>query len=63
MLSCDIDERAALYREVGPILQADQPYVWLLGQEDMAVARDGVLGFDPLPGAPLWNIRDWVVVE
>jgi ABC-type transport system substrate-binding protein len=60
---CDTEERAEIYREIQTILQEDPPYVWLYSANDMIVADGGVLGFDPRPGRPFWNIRDWIVVK
>jgi peptide/nickel transport system substrate-binding protein len=60
---CDGEARATIYREIQTILQEDQPYAWLLALNDMVAARGSVIGFNPYPHAPLWNVRDWVVVE
>lgn len=60
---CDVQRRAELYHEIQAILQADQPYIWLFAPDDMIVASGGVLGFDPYPQQPFWNVRDWVVVR
>lgn len=60
---CDPDERAAIYHEIQSILQEDQPYLWLFAPDEMVVASGGVQGFDPLPNAPLWNIRSWRVIR
>jgi peptide/nickel transport system substrate-binding protein len=60
---CDIAARAGLYHEIQAILQEDQPFVWLFVHNDLIAARDGVLGFDPYPNAPFWNLRDWVIVR
>jgi peptide/nickel transport system substrate-binding protein len=59
---CDLQERAALYHEAQEILHTDQPYAWLYVKTDMLVARPSIIGFDPLPGRPYWNILDWVVL-
>jgi len=60
---CDTTARAEIYHEIQQILQEDQPYIWLYSANDMVAADSGVLGFDPRPGRPFWNIRDWVVVK
>ncbi len=60
---CDTAARAEIYHEIQTILQEDQPYIWLYSANDMFVADGGVLGFDPRPGRPFWNIRDWIVVK
>jgi peptide/nickel transport system substrate-binding protein len=59
---CDLAARADIYREIQTILQEDQPYAWLFAPDDMIAARGSILGFNPTPYAPLWNIREWVVV-
>ena len=60
---CDIETRAEIYREIQVILQEDTPYIWLFAPDDMIVAQGGVLGFDPRPHAPFWNIHEWVIRE
>ena len=60
---CDIEQRAELYREIQAILQTDQPYVWLFAPDDMIVAQAGIMGFDPRPHMPFWNIHEWVLRE
>lgn len=60
---CDVDARAEIYHEIQAIVQADQPYVWLYVPHEMTAAQGGVLGFDPYPSKPFWNIEDWVVIE
>ncbi len=61
--ACDPAARAEIYREIQTVLQEDQPYAWLFTPHDMVAARGSITGFDPYPNAPLWNIRDWSVVE
>ncbi|MBN2303334.1 MAG: hypothetical protein JXQ72_02580 [Anaerolineae bacterium] len=56
---CDLTARADLYRQIQTIVQADQPYIWLFAVNDMLAARDSVIGFDPYPFAPFWNISEW----
>lgn len=60
---CDIGERTAIYQEIQTILQADQPYLWLYAPLDMVAVSANVLGFDPLPLDPLWNITEWTIWE
>lgn len=60
---CDPAARAEIYHEIQTILQEDQPYAWLYSANDMIVADGGILGFEPRPGRPFWNIRDWIVVR
>ncbi|MBI5958991.1 MAG: hypothetical protein HY866_09665 [Chloroflexi bacterium] len=60
---CPIAERAEIYREVQTLLQTDQPYIWLFAPNEMIAARGGVLGFDPYPYAPFWNISEWRVIR
>jgi peptide/nickel transport system substrate-binding protein len=63
LASCESDQRAEIYGQIQAIFQEDQPYAWLYAQNDMIVASGGVMGFDPLPNQPFWNIRDWIVVQ
>lgn len=61
--NCEVSTRAALYGEIQNVLQEDQPYVWLYAANDMIAADGDVMGFDPLPGRPFWNMRNWIVVR
>lgn len=60
---CDIDERARLYGELGRLLQADPPYVWLYAPNDVVLVRNDVIGFAPYANAPFWNIETWQVTR
>ena len=60
---CDRDQRTANYHQIQRILQQDQPYIWLYTTNDFVAARGGVRGFAPQPGAPYWNIENWIVQE
>lgn len=60
--SCEIPARRDLYQQIQDELDAQTAVIPLLVEQDMIVAQPSVLGFDPLPGRPLWNIRDWVVM-
>ena len=57
---CNLDERAALYQQAQAILLDEAPAVWLYARHDVYVARD-INGFNPMPGDPFWNVKDWVV--
>ncbi len=59
---CDAAERADLYQQAQAVLQADQPYIWLYAPQEMMVTRD-IIGIDPLPNRPFWNIQDWIVTS
>jgi peptide/nickel transport system substrate-binding protein len=50
---CDLDARAAIYRQVQGILQADQPYAWLFAPTDLIAVRREIAGIVP---APFWTI-------
>lgn len=58
--TCEIEQRAPIYREISTILAEDLPYIPLFAADEMIAAR-GVYGFDPLPTAPFWNIETWTV--
>ncbi len=60
---CDQAARAEIYQQLQPILQADQPYLWLYSPYDTVAVRGVVRGFAPYPGAPLWNMADWVIQQ
>ena len=60
---CDYEARAEIYRQIQVILQEDQPYVWLFAPNTLVAARGSVIGFDPYPNAPFWNVRDWLVFD
>ncbi|MCB9450246.1 MAG: hypothetical protein H6672_02335 [Anaerolineaceae bacterium] len=57
---CDINTRAALYREAQALLADDLPMFGLYVRHEMFVAR-GIQGFDPQPGNPFWNLLNWKV--
>jgi ABC-type transport system substrate-binding protein len=59
--SCEVSARRALYSQIQDELDAQTAVIPLFVEQDMIVAQPSVLGFDPLPARPLWNIRDWVV--
>jgi peptide/nickel transport system substrate-binding protein len=63
MPACDPAARAEIYREIQTVLQEDQPYAWLFSPHDMVAARGSISGFNPYPQAPLWNVREWTIVE
>lgn len=58
---CDPEQRAALYREIQTLMQADQPYIWLYTVNQTAAARGSIRGFAPYPEAIFWNIDKWVI--
>ena len=53
---CDLDVRAAIYRQIQGILQADQPYAWLFAPTDLIAVRGEITGIELYPQAPFWNI-------
>lgn len=59
---CDIESRAAIYREAQTLMREDVPAIWLYARHDLYAAR-GIAGFAPKPGQPLWNITDWMVTR
>ncbi len=59
---CNPAARAESYREVQSILYDDVPYIWLYTPTEMIAASSGVLGFNPYPQRPFWNVRDWIIV-
>lgn len=60
--TCDRATRRALYSQIQDEFDAETAVIPLLVEQDMFVAQPSVIGFDPRPGRPLWNIRDWVVM-
>jgi peptide/nickel transport system substrate-binding protein len=58
---CDPAARAAIYHQIEKVLQDDQPYVWLFALNETYAAHNYVIGFDPYPNMPLWNIYTWQV--
>lgn len=58
--TCDLDQRANLYRELQALLQAEQPAAWLYTRADLIAAR-GIDNFAPYPDNPFWNVTTWVV--
>jgi peptide/nickel transport system substrate-binding protein len=60
---CDPAERAEIYHQIDRLLQDDQPYLWLFVMNDLYAAHSNVIGFDPQPHAPWWNIHTWRVTR
>jgi peptide/nickel transport system substrate-binding protein len=60
---CDIEERAALYREVQQILQEDQRYLFLYAPRVMIAARGDLENFEPFPNVARWNIDTWSIAR
>jgi peptide/nickel transport system substrate-binding protein len=58
---CDPAARAEIYHRIEKLLQDDQPYVWLFALNEIYAAHNDVIGFDPYPNMPLWNIHTWQV--
>ena len=60
---CDPAERAEIYHQIERLLQEDQPYLWLFAVNGLYAAHDNVIGFDPYPNMPWWNIHTWRVIR
>jgi len=58
---CDRAGRATLYHQIERLLQEDQPYLWLYATNELYAAHTDVVGFDPQPNMPWWNIHTWQV--
>ena len=58
---CDPTARAAIYQQIERLLQDDQPYLWLFANNELYAAHSYVVGFDPQPNMPWWNIHTWQV--
>jgi peptide/nickel transport system substrate-binding protein len=58
---CDREARREIYRQIHAILREDVPAFPLYVLPVMVAAQGEVIGFDPLPGAPLWNIEKWSI--
>lgn len=58
---CDPTARAAIYQQIERLLQEEQPYLWLYAQNSIYAAHGHVVGFDPQPNMPWWNIHTWQV--
>ncbi|HVO44548.1 MAG TPA: ABC transporter substrate-binding protein [Aggregatilineales bacterium] len=58
---CKREDRAAIYKQIGKIVQDDQPYLFLFAVNGEYAAQKTVQGFDPLPSQPYWNIDTWTV--
>jgi peptide/nickel transport system substrate-binding protein len=58
---CDPTARAEIYHQIEKLLQDDPPYVWLYVRNQFYAAHNDVIGFDPYPNMPLWNIHTWQV--
>jgi peptide/nickel transport system substrate-binding protein len=58
---CDPTARAEIYNQIQKLLQEDPPYVWLFARNQLYAAHNDVIGFDPQPNMPLWNIHTWQV--
>ncbi|MEO0561172.1 MAG: ABC transporter substrate-binding protein [Chloroflexota bacterium] len=63
-LACDAyDERAGHYTDATNALLADTVYIPLVAPHTVYAAVPGLVGFDPLPHRPLWNVEDWTVLR
>jgi peptide/nickel transport system substrate-binding protein len=60
---CDPTARADIYHQIQRLLQDDQPYLWLFTTNQFFAAHDNVIGFDPQPNTPWWNIHTWRVTR
>jgi peptide/nickel transport system substrate-binding protein len=60
---CDTTARAQLYYQIQKIMQDDQPYVWMYVQNGMYAANTDVVGFDPYPNVPMWNVQAWQISQ
>ena len=58
---CKRDDRAAIYHQIGKILQDDQPYLFLFAVNGEYAAQKTVDGFAPLPSQLYWNVDTWTV--
>jgi peptide/nickel transport system substrate-binding protein len=58
---CDPAKRAELYKVAQKMLQDDQPYIFLYVLDGMYAARKNVVGFDPRPSNPFWNVDKWTI--
>jgi peptide/nickel transport system substrate-binding protein len=58
---CDPTARADIYHQIERLLQMEQPYLWLEVQNEIYAAHNNVIGFDPQPNMPWWNIHTWRV--
>jgi ABC-type oligopeptide transport system substrate-binding subunit len=57
---CNVETRAAIYRDIQQLLADDVVVVPLYTRHDFYAAR-GIVGFAPRPGDPFAGLFDWVV--
>lgn len=57
---CNVEARAAIYRDIQQLLADDVVIVPLYTRHDFYAAR-GIVGFAPRPGDPFAGLFDWVV--
>jgi peptide/nickel transport system substrate-binding protein len=60
-VTCDPEERQALYNEIEVILRDDAPYLWLYAPQTMTAVQAGVQNEVIPPHLPFWNVREWVI--
>lgn len=60
---CGIPERRAHYAELERVLYDDAAFIPIASPNEFHAASRNVIGFDPRPGDPLWNIESWRVIR
>jgi ABC-type transport system substrate-binding protein len=58
---CKHEDRAVIYKQIGKILQDDQPYLFLFAINGEYAAQKSVTSFDPKPSQLYWNVDTWTV--
>jgi ABC-type transport system substrate-binding protein len=56
---CDVEERAALYKQAFAELNNDLPWLWISTSTVMSAAQADLENWEPLPGSSRWNLDGW----
>ena len=60
---CDLDQRAALYRQAQAALWEDLPYLWIDVPRTVVALRARIGGANPGPWGLWYNIHQWYLSE
>lgn len=58
---CDLDKRAALYKQVQAQLYADLPYIWIAVPRNIVAVNNRIGGVNPGPWGVWHNVHEWFV--
>lgn len=60
---CDLNQRAAIYRQIQARLHDDLPYAWLYAPLTLIGANQRLIGIDPGPWGTWHNVETWYLAN